>query len=170
MNSVKKMVNIGERLKYIRETYDISGKELASILGIEKSSISHYEKNDRTIPIEHLIKFSDHLKLSIDYIFGLTDIKNYEDHVEGVEINKMAENIKIICEEQHLTNVALAKIIGSCESNIRNYKNGKYLILTSFALQIATSLNYSIDWMLGKTTQKQIMQKKHLSTTHYVMK
>jgi len=94
MNSVKKMVNIGERLKYIRETYDISGKELASLLGIEKSSISHYEKNDRTIPIEHLIKFSDHLKLSIDYIFGLTDIKNYEDHVEGVDINKMAKNIK----------------------------------------------------------------------------
>lgn len=41
---VKTMINIGERLKYIRETYDLNQKELANILGIEKSSISHFEK------------------------------------------------------------------------------------------------------------------------------
>lgn len=164
------MVNIGERIKYIRETYDLSQKELANLLGIEKSSISHFERNDRTIPIEHLITFSDYLKLSIDYIFGLTDIKYYEDEIEEYDIKKMAQNIKIICQEQNLPNVALAKIMNSCESNIRNYKNAKYLILTTFAIQIATTLNYSIDWILGKTNQKQIMQKKHLSTTHYVMK
>lgn len=163
------MVNIGERIKYIRETYDLSGKDLAKLLGIEKSSISHYEKNDRIIPIEHLITFSDHLKLSIDYIFGLTDIKCYEDFIEGYDINKMAENIKIICTEEHLTNVALAKILNSCESNIRNYKNGKYLILTTLAVQLATTFSYSIDWLLGKTTKKYITQKKGLKTTYYTI-
>lgn len=166
---MKKMVNIGDRLKYIRETYDLSQKDLATILGIEKSSISHYEKNDRTIPIEHLIKFSDYLNLSIDYIFGLTDIKCYEDQIEKYNINQMAERIKIIGKEQHLTNVAFAKIINSCESNIRNYKNGKYLILTTFALQIASTLNYSIDWILGKTNQKQIIQKRKLVTTYFTI-
>ena len=164
------MVNIGEKIKYIRETYDISQKDLANLLGIEKSSISHFEKNDRIIPIEHLITFSDHLKLSIDYIFGLTNIKYYEDFIEGYDINKMAENIKEICKEQHLTNVALAKTLNSCESNIRNYKNGKYLILTTLAVQLATTFNYSIDWLLGKTTGKYIIQKKRLSTTHYVLR
>lgn len=44
------MINIGERLKYIRETYDVSQKELASILGVSHYCISHYERNDY-IPI-----------------------------------------------------------------------------------------------------------------------
>lgn len=105
----------------------------------------------------------------MDYIFGLTDIKCYEDQIDGYNINKMAERIKIISEEQHLTNVAFAKIINSCESNIRNYKNGKYLILTTFVLQIASTLNYSIDWILGKTNQKQIIQKRRLVNTYYTI-
>ncbi len=64
------LINIGERIRFIRETYDLSQKELASIFGIEKSSISHFEKNDRIIPIEHLISLSDYLNLSIDYVLA----------------------------------------------------------------------------------------------------
>lgn len=38
------MIDVGEKIRYIRETYDVKGNELADILNISKSSISHYEK------------------------------------------------------------------------------------------------------------------------------
>ena len=162
------MVNIGERIKYIRETYDISQKNLAHILHLEKSSISHFEKNDRIIPIEHLIAFSDYLDLSIDYILGLTDIKKQTDRKTGIHLSIMAKNICQIAHEQQLTNVALAKILHSCESNIRNYKNGKYLILTTLALELAIKYNYSMDWILGKTEKKTRTYKHKLPTNYYI--
>lgn len=153
------MINIGERIRFIRETYDLTQNDLALILKINKTSISHIERNDRIIPIEHLITFSDYLNLSIDYILGLTEIKNYKDQISGIHLNKMAESIKEICQSNHLTNLALATIIHSCESNIRNYKNGKYLILTTFLLELNAKYNYSIDWILGKTTHKYVTKK-----------
>ncbi len=153
------MINIGERIRFIRETYDLTQNDLALILKINKTSISHIERNDRIIPIEHLVTFSDYLNLSIDYILGLTEIKNYKDQISGIHLNKMAESIKEICQSNHLTNLALATIIHSCESNIRNYKNGKYLILTTFLLELNAKYNYSIDWILGKTTHKYVTKK-----------
>ena len=62
------MIDIGERIKYIRTTYDMTQIDLAKLFGISKSSISHMEHNDRVIPTEHLIFLSDHLNLSIDYM------------------------------------------------------------------------------------------------------
>lgn len=54
------MINIGERLKYIRETYDVSQKELASILGVSHYCISHYESNDYIIPMRKLCAVSNY--------------------------------------------------------------------------------------------------------------
>ncbi len=71
----------------------------------------------------------------------------------------MAESVKNICRTNHLTNLALATIIHSCESNIRNYKNGKYLILITFLIELHLKFNYSIDWILGKTSNKYITKK-----------
>ncbi len=159
INLVISLINIGERIRYIRETYDLTQHDLALILKINKTSISHIERNDRIIPIEHLITFSDYLHLSIDYVLGLTDTKNYHDQISGVDLSIMAERVKEICKSNQLTNLALATLIHSCESNIRNYKNGKYLILTTFLLELHLKFNYSIDWILGKTAHQYITNR-----------
>ena len=65
---VRPMVDIGERLKYIRETYDVSQEEMGRVLGVSKSSISHYENNDYIIPMRKLCAISNYLDLSIDRI------------------------------------------------------------------------------------------------------
>ena len=106
-----------------------------------------------------MITFSDYLHLSIDYVLGLTDTKNYHDQISGVDLSIMAERVKEICKSNQLTNLALATLIHSCESNIRNYKNGKYLILTTFLLELHLKFNYSIDWILGKTAHQYITNR-----------
>ena len=42
-------------------------------------------------------------------------------------------------------------VLNTSESNIRNYKKGKYPILTAFEIQMALRNNYSIDWIMGKS-------------------
>ena len=156
------MINMGERLKYIRETYDVTQNDLGKFLHVSKYSICHYEKNDRDIPMRKLSLISDYFDLSIDYILGITSLKKYDDLKKGLSLGKAKERIKKICEEQSLTNVGLAKILNTSESCIRKYKTGQTLILTSFALELYYKYNYSLDWLLGKTEYKKVQEKKHV--------
>ena len=51
-------------------------KEIANLLGISQQYYSEYESGKRTIPIQHLITLAKYYNTSIDYLVGLTDIKD----------------------------------------------------------------------------------------------
>ena len=156
------MINLGERIKYIIETYDTTQEELGKYLSVSKSSISHYEKNDRIIPLKKLSLMSNYYDLSIDYILGITKIKKYQDSKKNISLTITAERIQKILQEQNMSNVALAKELHTTESCIRKYKTGQTLILTAFALELYYKYNYSIDWIIGKTENKKIKEKQKI--------
>lgn len=156
---VRPMVDIGERLKYIRETYDVSQEELGSVLDVSKSSISHYENNDYIIPMRKLCAISDYLDLSIDYIFDFTNLKRYEDMKKEINLKLVGSRLSEICHDQKFSNVALAKELNTTESNIRKYRTGQTLILTAFALQLSEKYSYSMDWIVGKSNHKYVQEK-----------
>ena len=63
-------MNYKDKMSDIRIGQNISQKEMAKILNISPFTYSHYETQDATIPIKHLIAFCDYLNISIDYIFS----------------------------------------------------------------------------------------------------
>lgn len=62
-----------QRLKDLREDNDKFQKDIASLLGISQQYYSEYEKGNRPIPVDYLIKLAKFYNTSIDYIVGLTD-------------------------------------------------------------------------------------------------
>ena len=64
-----------KRLKDLREDNDLTQKYVASILKISQQYYSEYEMGKRPIPVSHLISLSKLYNTSIDYLVGLTDIK-----------------------------------------------------------------------------------------------
>lgn len=62
-----------QRLKDLRDDKDMTQKEIASILGIEQTVYSRYERGFQTIPVEHLLKLADFYNTSTDYILGRTN-------------------------------------------------------------------------------------------------
>ena len=154
------MVNIGKRIEFIRETYDLTQEELGKVLHISASSISHYERNDWFIPMKNLYMMANYLELSIDYILGLTSIKQYSSYLPEINLQRIGKRIQEICDEQKLSNVKLGKILNTSESNIRNYKTGKYLILTPFVIQLSLKYNYSVDWIVGRSNHKYLKNEK----------
>ena len=62
-----------QRLKDLREDHDKYQKDIASLLGISQQYYSEYEKGNRPIPVDYLIKLAKFYNTSIDYIVGLTD-------------------------------------------------------------------------------------------------
>ena len=61
------------RLRDLREDNDLSQTAVASLLNIQQTVYSRYERGFQTIPLEHLLTLADYYKVSVDYILERTD-------------------------------------------------------------------------------------------------
>lgn len=64
------------RIRDLREDADMNQTEIAEILNTTQRVYSRYETEERTLPLQHLIKLAQFYGVSTDYILGLTDIKD----------------------------------------------------------------------------------------------
>lgn len=65
-------MEIGERIKYLREAKGLTQKDVATKLGLESAAVSKYELNLREPNIEALKKLSEIFDVSTDFLLGLT--------------------------------------------------------------------------------------------------
>lgn len=65
-------MTVGYRVKKLREARHMMQSELAEEIGVSTSSIAKWERGDREICQEELIKLSKLFNVSTDYILGLT--------------------------------------------------------------------------------------------------
>lgn len=66
------------RLRDLREDHDLSQTNIASLLHIQQTVYSRYERGFQTIPLEHLITLADYYNVSIDYIVDRTQNPNIQ--------------------------------------------------------------------------------------------
>ena len=69
-----------ERLKELRENEGgmVKQEVIAELLGTTQQTYSLYERGDREIPFHHVITLAKYYNVSIDYIAGLTNQKNWK--------------------------------------------------------------------------------------------
>ncbi len=66
--------SLSKRLKEAREKTGLSRQKLATKANISTSALYYYEKGDQIPSAEILLSISKALKVSVDYLLGLTDI------------------------------------------------------------------------------------------------
>lgn len=64
-----------QRLKDLREDADLKQYAVAQYLGIQQNVYSRYERGERTIPLQHLIRLADFYNVSLDFLTGRTQKK-----------------------------------------------------------------------------------------------
>lgn len=62
------------RLRELREDRDLNQHDVYKIGYISINSYRRYEKGERDIPCEVLVKYADFYNVSTDYLLGRTDI------------------------------------------------------------------------------------------------
>lgn len=134
-----------ERLKLVRESLELSQKEIANKLKVGKSTYARWETGEKIIPFKHLINLCNLTGFSIDYTLGIVKKRTYLK--EKISANKkiIGENLLRFRKTHNLTQEELASQLNTTHSTISAYENGKVLILTSFAYQIAKTYNISLD-------------------------
>lgn len=61
------------RIRDVREDRDYTQKYVSSYLMCDQSLYSKYERGERAVPLEIMVKLAKLYDVSIDYLTGLTD-------------------------------------------------------------------------------------------------
>lgn len=91
------------RLKALRKAKRITQQKLGIELNLEQSTISEYENQIRIPHICIMEKFCDYFDVSMDYIIGRSDLKNYINlKLSSDEINHIHKyrKLNIIMKEK----------------------------------------------------------------------
>lgn len=78
MISVKYMDSFGIKLKRLRTEKELTQKELSSLLGLTRATISSYERCALYPSIEALIEICRFFHVSSDYMLGLSDTNSFD--------------------------------------------------------------------------------------------
>lgn len=141
-------MNLGDKLREIREEKGITQEELANQLNINRVQYNQYENNYFNIPIKHLIKIADFYKISIDFLFD--NNFNHSNFYNSVDKKIAGNRLKDFRKEHKLTQKKLAEILNTTHSNIGFYEKGRNLIATPFLYQICHQYHVSADYLLGR--------------------
>lgn len=60
------------QLRNLREDKDLTQKQISNYLMCDQSLYSKYERGEREIPLNLIVKLAEYYKVSIDYLVGRT--------------------------------------------------------------------------------------------------
>lgn len=88
-------MNIGQRIKNLREGQNLSQLELAKIINVSNTAVSQYENGLRTPSDDIKIKLANYFNVSTDYLLGLSD---NEKEPTQEEWDSLTDTQKLIIE------------------------------------------------------------------------
>jgi len=138
-----------QRLRDLREDKDLTQEQMAIILGISQPNYARWETKLKIIPLNKLNDFCNFFYVNMDYVIGLT---NDKQHMEPISLDRkiISQRLKHFRKKKNITQVQLAKQLGTNHSVICAYEQGRTLILTSFLIDICIRYNVSSDWLCGR--------------------
>ena len=148
-------MNYQNRLIDIREERELSQQQMADILNVSRQNYSFWETGYKFIPLKHLNNFCNTFNCSMDYILK---ISNKNEILDTCELDKkiIGKKINEIRIKHNITQKELADFLNTTQSTISAYESGDTLILTSFAYQICTKYNISMDWLCNRKNKDYV--------------
>lgn len=115
-------MNMGERLRELRLSRNISQEEVARHIGITRSAYSHYEINNRQPVYETLIKLAAYFDVSLDYMIGGTSSRHKSETSDVQDTREIMHLLQHMDHEQRKKSIRLMNEL--LRSQARNGSNG----------------------------------------------
>lgn len=139
-----------EKLKELRDYEAKTQKETAKFLNVTRATYAGWECGKDIIPLKKLNELTNIYDVTLDYLVGLTEKPENRNEKITIDTKAVSENIKMLRLSHKLTQKEFAKKLNTSQSNIHNYENGKSLITTMYAIELAKNYNYSLDQLIKK--------------------
>lgn len=82
-----------DRLRLSRERLNYSQKEFAQKINIATNTYNGYETGNRMPNLDIVTMLADELGVSVDYLLGRTDIKNYEENTIAAHTDNRTQQL-----------------------------------------------------------------------------
>ena len=105
-------MNISQRIKNLRVSMKLKQIELAQKIGVGKTTISNWETGYSSPDNDSLIKLSEILDCTVDYLLGISEDKQ-NIVIKPIELNGYSEVIEI-AKNAGLSSQDIREIIETC--------------------------------------------------------
>ncbi len=144
------------RLEDLRDERDLLKKDVAKYIGVVESVYSEWENEKLSIPTKRIYQLANYFEVNIDYMLGISDKREHIKSNDEMNLDLVSLRLKEIRKSLKFTMRDLADKFNTTSSAISNYENSKFLILSSFLIELCKYSKYSIDWVLGRSNQKYL--------------
>ena len=152
--------NIAEKIKTMAKIKKIQIKDMLKDCELGKNSLSSMQSGGSIPKSDTLAKIADYLDVSVDYLLGKTDIPqviNFPDR--GAFMYNSQETVNRIKFQAKKQNISINQLLSNCglgKSTITKMSNGTDILTHNF-LKIANYLDCSVDYLLGRTDTKRVV-------------
>ena len=140
-----------QKLIELREDSSLKQKDIAALLNITQQTYSLWENGTKIIPLKHLNSLCNYYDVSMDYVLGLSNVRQYDIVNRVIDKKIIGIKLKEFRKEKNITQEELASTLNTTHSTISAYESGKTTILTAFAYEICKRYNISMDYLCGRT-------------------
>ena len=138
------MNSFQESLNDLLKEKGISRLKLANAIGISSTTINGYFNNDYYPQIEIAIKMAKFFDCSLDYLFGLSNIKK----IVNKNNKSFFENFNFLIKQNNKSIAKTLKELQMSEYNYYRWKSGDFP-KTINIISIAKYFDVSIDYLIG---------------------
>lgn len=142
------MSKFSERLSELMFDEGYNGLTLSQKLGCGYNTIYRYLQCQRAPSVDMIVVLADFFNCSTDFLLGLTD-NNLLNKFEKCPPFK--DRFALLLKDINITQYRLEKITGISHSTAGYWKNGQKKPSIDNVLKIATALDCSVDFVLGRT-------------------
>lgn len=148
----------GFRIANLRVENNISQNEMAKLLGVSLMNYRHYEQQELPIKLETLNIISNMFNVSLDYLLNLTNDFHIKKKISNeIDYKYLRFSLKYHRRMQRIKQSDLANYFQVAPQTIHNYEKFAKDMSVSYLIQFAKRFKISVDYICGKTLQKEII-------------
>ena len=94
IENIGQYMQIGNKLKTIRQQHGKSQKEIAKSVGVAHSTYSNYENGNRTPNMSTLKRIADYYEISVEHLLQLDNLKENREK-NNISLNDIADELDV---------------------------------------------------------------------------
>ena len=87
-----------KRLFELRTKNNLKQEDVAAVLGVARTTYAMYEQGNREMDYELLLRLADHYKVSLDYLFGRSELPIHPESYTHDEVEFMVRSLGLYKE------------------------------------------------------------------------
>lgn len=137
------------KIRDLREDQDLTQKDVATLLGVNRSTYTMWELGDVNFPVDKLVTLAKTYHTNLEYMLDLSFNKRemlYPDHIDAKFIGSQLRLVRLKMKK---TQKDFAKILNIQQSSYSYYEDGKIRISVEKLIYLSKLFRISINEFCG---------------------